>query len=96
MPIASAMTAATSDSSSVAGRRSAISDETLRALPQAQAELALHRVADEVRELHGERLVEAEVGAQLPALLRRGVLAEDVRDRVADVLEQHEGDEGDR
>ena len=65
----------------------------LAPLAQAEAELALARIADEARELDRERLVEAEIGAQLRPLLRRGVLAEDVGDRIADVLEQHERDE---
>ena len=65
------------------------------ALPQRQAELALHRVADEAPELHVERLVEAELGAQLRALLGRRVLPEHERDRVAGEVEQPERDERD-
>jgi hypothetical protein len=96
MPQTNAMSAASKDSSSVAGKRSAISDETFRALAQAQPEFPLGGIADEAGELHRERLIEPEVGAQLKALLRCRVLPEDVRDRVAHVLEQHEGDERDR
>ena len=79
-------------------RREALGDQRrhLAALAQAEAELALHRIADEAAELHDEGLVEPEVAAQLVALLLRGVLAQQVGDRVADVLEQHEGDEGHR
>ena len=66
----------------------------MRALAQAEAELALHRVAEEVRELHEERLVEAEVGAQLRAICSGVASCPSMNDhRVADVLEQHEGDE---
>ena len=54
------------------------------------------RRGDEGGELHREGLVEAEVGAQLRALLGRGVLPQQVGHRVADILEQHEGDEGHR
>ena len=80
-----------SDSSSVAGRRSHDQRLTGSAVPVAEAELALRGVADEVGELHGERLVEAELVAQRVALLLRGVLADHGVDRVADVVEQQEG-----
>jgi hypothetical protein len=78
------------------GRRQAFGDQRghLSALTQAEAEFAARCVADEADELDREGLVEPEVGAQLGALLRRRVLTEDVGDRIADVLEQHEGDEG--
>ena len=65
----------------------------LASLAQAEPELAAHGIGDEARELDRKRAVEAEVGTQLLALLRRRVLAEDVGDRIADVLEQHERDE---
>ena len=44
-------------------RREALDDQRrhLAALAQAEAELALHRIADEARELHREGLVQAEV-----------------------------------
>ena len=90
------MTAASSDSSSVAGKPLGDQRRNLAALAQAQSEFALHGVADEVRELNGERLIETEIGAQLLALRRGRVLAEDVGHRVADILEQHERDEGHR
>ena len=78
--------------------REALRDQArhLGALAQRQAEFALRGVAEEVPELHEERLVEAELGAQLAHLLGRRVLAEQEHDRIADVLEQQEGDEGDR
>jgi len=66
----------------------------LRTLAQAQTEFALCRVNQEVPELHEEGLVQAQVDAQLPDLVGLGVLPEQEDDRVADVLEQHEGDEG--
>jgi hypothetical protein len=47
-----------------------------------------------VPELHREGLVEAQIGTQLRTLLRRRVLPEQIVDRIADVLEQQEGDEG--
>src|SRR5207249_10101769 len=53
-------------------------------------------VADKASELHGKGLVEPQVGAQLGALLGRGVLAEQIRHGIADILEQHERDERDR
>ena len=69
MPTNSAISAAANDSSSVAGKRSLSSTATWRALPQRHAEVALRGVADEPRELHVERLVEPELGAQpLPVL----------------------------
>jgi hypothetical protein len=65
-------------------------------LPQADAEVALHRVDDEVAELHEKGLIEPQVGAQPRAVLGCGILAEHLRHRIADVLEQQEGDERDR
>ena len=93
MPIASAISAARSGE--LEGRREPLGDERrdLSPLAQAEAELALHGVADEACELDREGALEAEIGAQLLALLRRRVLTQDVGDRIADVLEQHEGDE---
>jgi len=91
-PTASAMKAAHSDNSSVAGSRSAMREETLRpwrrlspnspARPGPRSGRTGQETAGPVR-----------VGAQLVALLGRGVLTKDVGHRVADVLEQHEGDE---
>ena len=96
MPTTSASTAATQRQ--FERRRQALDDQRrdLAPLAQAQAELALRGIGDEVPELHREGLVEPEVGAQLRALLRRCVLAEQVGDRIADVLEQQERDEGHR
>ena len=62
-------------------------------LPQRPPEIAVRRVADEARELHGERLVEAELGAKPRLLLERRVLADHERDRVAGEVEQTERDE---
>jgi hypothetical protein len=85
----SASAAATRASSSVAGKRS---PRRRDALAQAQAELALHRIHQEVPELHVEGLVQAERGAQLADLLRPGILPEQEDHRIAHVLEQQEGD----
>ena len=78
--------------------RKALGNEAgdLAALTQADAEIALRGVADEARELHREGLIQPQVLAQCGALFFGRVLAQQVGDRVADVLEQHEGDEGHR
>ena len=47
-----------------------------------------------VPELHEERLVQPQVDPQLPDLVGLGILPEQEDDGVADILEQHEGDEG--
>jgi hypothetical protein len=91
-PTTIASAAAAKDSSSVAGRRSRISDETLR---PSRSEVAPRGVADELRELHEERLIEAEAFAQCLPLGRRSVLADHEGDRIARVLEQHERHERD-
>ena len=67
----------------------------LARLAQRQAELALHRVAEELHELHVERPVEAELGAQPRALLQRRVLPDHELHRVAGEIEQAERDERD-
>ena len=65
------------------------------ALPQRQAEFALHGVADETAELHVRRLVEPELRAQPRAVLGRRVLPDHEADRVAGEVEQPERDERD-
>ena len=68
----------------------------LSPIAQAEAEFAPHSVEDKTRKLHGEGLGDAEVLAQRVALLLlllRGVLAQQIRHRVADKLEQHQSDE---
>ena len=95
MPISSARSAATSASSSVAGKRSRDQARNLGALAQAQAEFALRRIDQEMPELHEEGLVQPQVGAQLADLLRRGVLPQQEDHGVADILEQQERDERD-
>ena len=67
----------------------------LPALSQTQAEFALSCMLDKVSELDRKRPIESEVGAELLALFGGRVLPEDVRDRVADVLKKHEGNECD-
>ena len=59
------------------------------------AELALRRVADEAQELHDHRIVQAEPLAQFLAVFQRRFLPDHVVDRVADVIEDHEGQQGD-
>ena len=84
-PTTSASTAATSDSSSVAGRR----DEQGRdgfALAQGDAEVALRGIGDEVAELDDGGLVQAQALTQLDAFGIGGVLAQHDGDGVADVL----------
>ena len=55
--------------------------------------VALHRVADEVPELHVERLIKAQIAAQPRAILGRRILPEHLRHRIADILKQQEGDQ---
>ena len=76
-------------------RGKALADQPrdLGALAQAQAELALRRIDQEMPELHEEGLVQPQVGAQLADLVGLGVLPEQEDHRIADVLEQHERDE---
>ncbi len=50
-------------------------------------------IDDEVVELHVERLVEAELVGQADAIGGGGELAQHQLHRIADVLEQREGDE---
>jgi hypothetical protein len=47
-----------------------------------------------VPELHEERLIKPQIGAQRANLLRRGVLSQQEDDGVADVLKQQKCDEG--
>ena len=68
----------------------------MTALAQTEPELALHRIADKAGELHREGTVQTEITAQIVALFLGSVLPKDAGDRVADILEQHEGDEGHR
>ena len=96
MPATSAIVAAANDSSSVAGNRSLISDETVRPWRRLRPKSRLHDIADEVAELDIEGLVEPEIGAQARPVFGSGILAEHLVHRVADVLEQQEGDEGHR
>jgi hypothetical protein len=65
MPTTRASKAATRASSSVAGKRSAISARHLGALAQAQAELTLRRIHQKVPELHEKGFVQPQIGAQL-------------------------------
>jgi len=92
MPTAKAITAAKSQFQR-GGKSFGDQLRHLAALPQAQSEIALHRVAHEGCELHGEGLVKPEVGTQTLFLFLRGVLTQHVEHRVAHVLEQHERDE---
>lgn len=46
-------------------------------------------------ELCGDAVVEPEAGANFLGFGRRGVLPHHLRDRVADVLKEHEGEERD-
>jgi hypothetical protein len=84
-PSASASSAATKESSSVAGIRSTISFDTgctwRRLRPNSP--------------LHEERPVEAEIAPPLLALLFGGVLAAHVDHRIADEAEQRERDQPD-
>ena len=48
---------------------------------------------DEVRELDREGPIESEVGAELLALFGGRVLPKNVRNRIADILKKHEGNE---
>lgn len=65
-------------------------------MTQADTEFALHRIAEEMPELDEERAIEAKRRAHRGGFLGCGVLSEQEHDRVADILEQHEGDQGDR
>jgi hypothetical protein len=78
--------------------RKAFADQArhLGALAQAQAELALRRIDEEVPELHEEGPVEPQGGAHFTDLLGLGILTQQEHDGVADVLEQEEGNERDR
>ena len=77
------------------GRQPLLDQRADRAtLAQADAEVTLHRVADEGGELQEEGLVQPQVGTQPRAILGCRVLPEHLRHGVADVLEQQEGDEG--
>ncbi len=75
--------------------RQALDDQRrdFAALTQAEAEFALHGIADKTSKLDRERPVEPEIGAQLGALIRRRILTEQIGDRIAHILEQHECDE---
>ena len=81
--------------SSVAGSRSAIrlADRLRQAV--ADAEIAMQRGPQEAAVLHEERLVEAKLLDQREPLRLGVVLPEQDVDRVADVVEQGEGDEAD-
>jgi hypothetical protein len=59
-------------------------------LSQRAAEIALERVADEMRELHDRRLVEAQLGAELRFFFHRCVLPDHEDHRVAGEIEQPE------
>jgi len=59
----------------------------------AEPEFTLHRVGQEMPELHEESLVETKIGAQLADLLGGGVLAQQKNHRIAHVLKQHERDQ---
>src|SRR5260370_25046050 len=61
-----------------------------------QAEIAMYGAPDEARKLHDERIVETERLTELVAVLLRRVLPDHVVDRVADEIEQREGNERDR
>ena len=93
MPTKSASSAADVASSMVAGSRSLMQRRHLARLAQRQAELAVHRVADEAGELHVERLVEAELAAQPRAVLDGGVLPDHELHGIAGEIEEAEGDE---
>src|SRR6516225_704952 len=64
-------------------------------LPQREPELAAQRALDKARELHVEGLVEPDRGAQLGALLLRGVLPDHEGHRISGEVEQSESDERD-
>src|SRR5208282_3586658 len=64
------------------------------ALAQRKPEITLYRAPDKACELHVEGLVEAEIRAQLRALLLGRVLADHEGHRIAGEVEQPEGDEG--
>jgi hypothetical protein len=57
-------------------------------LSQAQSELAVKRVPEEVCVLHEEGLVQAQVGSHLPDLFRRGILPEQEDHWIAHILKQ--------
>ena len=63
---------------------------------QAQPEFTLHRIGEEMPELHDKGLVQPQIGAQGRTLSGRGVLAEQEHHRIPDVLEQQERHKGDR
>ena len=93
MPTSSASSAAASDELE-RGRQPLLEQRRHRApLAQRQAEIALHGVAGEARELHVERLVEPEVGAQPRPVFDGRVLADHERHRIAGEVEQPERDE---
>ena len=96
MPISSASSAAIRASSSVAGKRSAIRRDTLAPWRRLKPNSPCAALTQEMPELHEEGLVQPQVGAQFADLLGRGVLPEQEDHRIADILEQQEGDEGDR
>jgi hypothetical protein len=95
MPNASAITAAAKDSSSVAGKRSTSSVDTDAAWRRLMPNSPCTAWPAKRANCTERRLVQAEAGAQLRALLGRGLLAHQIGDRVADVLEQHECDQRD-
>ena len=68
----------------------------LGTLAQAQAEFPLQGIGEKVPELHEERLIKSQIGAQRANLLRRGVLPQKEDDRVTHVLKQQKRDEGHR
>ena len=95
-PITRARNAATRASSSVAGKRSAISRDTLAPWRRLRPNSPLDCVHQEVSKLYKERFVQTEGGAQLTNLFRGGILAQQEHHGISHVLEQHEGDEGHR
>ena len=93
MPTVIAITAADSASSMVAGKASAISVETLRPCFRLSPNSPCTALPTKAPNCTKKLLIQAELLAQRVALLLRRLLAEQIADRVADVLEQGKGDQ---
>ena len=94
MPTSNASSAAASDNSSVAGKPFPEQRRHGAPLSQREPEIPPHGVAGEPRELHVERLVETQIGAQAHAVFDRRILADHERHRIAREVEEAERDEG--